>query len=44
MVINVDVCVCLGWEVGGGVKKCTLNIAEREANQILWHTSNCDDS
>lgn len=25
------------WEVGGGVKKYTLNITEREAGQILWH-------
>lgn len=38
------VCLFLGWGVGGDVNKCTLNIAEREANQILWHTSNCDDS
>lgn len=37
-------CVCLGWEVGGGVKKYTVNITEREAGQILWHTLSCYDS
>lgn len=37
--------VCL-FGVGGwrGVKKYTVNITEREAGQILWHTLSCYDS